>query len=63
MELWHCQNNTMTVKQNSFNRDRIQHHVLYDVSTVLYDRYDYNEEKMETLLNWGGKLKETMNNK
>lgn len=52
----------MTVK-NSFNRDRIQQHVLYDVSTVLYDRYDYNEEKMEALLNWGEKLKEIMNNK
>ncbi|MDR7940446.1 hypothetical protein RIU82_10905 [Enterobacter soli] len=25
-------------------RDRIQHHALHDVSSVHYDRYDYNEE-------------------
>ncbi len=43
-------------------RDRIQHHALHDVSTVHYDRYDYNEEKMEALLKWEAKLKEIMNN-
>lgn len=42
-------------------RDRIQHHSLHDVSSVHYDRYDYNEEKPEVLLKWENKLKEIMN--
>lgn len=42
-------------------RDRIQHHALHDVSSVHYDRYDYNEEKLEALLKWENKLKEIMN--
>lgn len=42
-------------------RDRIQHHSLHDVSSVHYDRYDYNQEKLEALLKWENKLKEIMN--
>ncbi|WP_216647256.1 hypothetical protein [Enterobacter bugandensis] len=41
-------------------RDRIQHHALHDVSSIHYDRYDYNEEKLEALLKWENKLKEIM---
>lgn len=41
-------------------RDRIQHHSLHDVSSVHYDRYDYNEEKLEALLKWENKLHELM---
>jgi len=33
-----------------------------DVSSILYDRYDYNDEKLEALLKWESKLKEIMNN-
>ncbi|KJX35168.1 hypothetical protein SG71_17190 [Enterobacter chengduensis] len=43
-------------------RDRIQHHALHDVSMFHYDRYDYYEEKLESLLKWENKLKEIMNN-
>ena len=43
-------------------RDRIQHHALHDVSSVHYDRYDYNEEKLEAFLKWENKLKEIMDN-
>lgn len=31
-------------------RDRIQNHAMNDVSSVHYDRYDYNNEKLEALL-------------
>lgn len=31
-------------------RDGLKHHSLHDVSLVHYDRYDYNEEKLEDLL-------------
>lgn len=41
-------------------RDRIQHHSLHDVSSVHYNRYDYNEEKLEALLKWENKLHELM---
>lgn len=41
--------------------DRIQHHSLHDVSSVHYDRYDYNEEKLEALLKWECKLHELIN--
>ena len=41
-------------------RDRIQHHALHDVSSVHYDRYDYNEEKLEALLKLESKPHELM---
>ncbi len=43
-------------------RDRIQNHAMNDVSSILYDRYDYKDEKLEALLTWESKLKEIMNN-